>query len=156
MWLLLLLELTGKLQYYANKISRTWTNISVILLMSILSTVTQITLWMQYFYSAVLRDVNTFDPGRLMLFRPASACGGRCGAAEEPLSQQGVRRRRRRRRSNRTPTRTATPGRSERSGAGGSSTGQRSDQRSHTEEQQLRSGGAEAEAPVLPAGLWLF
>lgn len=50
------------------------------------------------------------------IIRPVSTGGGRCEAAEEPLSQQGVRRGRRRR-SNRTPSHTAAPGRSERSGA---------------------------------------
>ncbi|TMS01254.1 Pleckstrin homology domain-containing family O member 1 [Larimichthys crocea] len=88
---------------------------------------------------------------------PGLCLWGRCGAAEEPLSQQGVRRRRRRRRrSNRTPTHRAAPGRSERSGARQQQHGAAERRAESHRGQQLRSGGAEAEAPVLSAGLGQF
>ncbi|KAM9353594.1 LOW QUALITY PROTEIN: pleckstrin homology domain-containing family O member 1b [Symphorus nematophorus] len=75
----------------------------------------------------------------------------RCGAAEEP-QQRGVcgRRRRRRRSSNRTPTSTAAPGRSERSGARRQQHGAAGRGAETQRQQQLRSGGAETEAPEAP------
>lgn len=94
-------------------------------------------------------------------------CRGRCRAAEEPLSQQGVRGRREEGGGGVTGhrlTERLLAGHSA-SEPGGSSTEQRLDEQSETEEQQLRSGGVRrrlrsslpdfnASSAALSAALW--